>query len=249
MKKILGLLLVFLFLLAGCGKSKPPYRIGVDPQWYSLDIQGRKKNLQGFTNDILKEIGASQKISIVVVSRNWDNLTDGLRSKNYDAMLSTIYPYVFNLDKYDFSDLFIPTGPVLVLPYNSTKKSLEDLKGKLIGFQRGSEAMASLQYHHAFIPRIYDSVPQAFNDVVNGNIDGAVVDLLTAQAFCQDLYNRQLKIVMPPFNDQGVRLLTLHGQNDNLLKQFNDGLRKLQKSGRYDELQMKWSLQTECPIP
>jgi polar amino acid transport system substrate-binding protein len=248
MKKIITLLSLITCLLSSCGKKEgPAFSVALDPQWSTLEVKGRQQNLMGFTTDVFKEMAKQQNVRFELVSRNWDNLTDGLLQKKYDAMLSTIYPYVFNLQKYDFSDLFLSTGPVLVVRVNSPFTSLDMFKGKEIGIQAGSPTSLLIEIDTSILPRTYESVPQALNAVLNGEIEGALVDVLIAQAYCNDLYKDRLKISTIPLNDQGMRLLTLHEKNGALIEYFNAGLKALEKSGKYQELQQKWALTTHCP--
>jgi len=243
MKKFLTLIILALFLLNSCTTETPPsYTVGLDPLWYSMDIPEREKNLLGFTSDILKEISLSQKINIEILLRNWDNLIDGLKEKKYQGILSTLYPYSFYLNKYDFSDLFLATGPVLVVPSHSSVTSLEGLIDKQIGVQEGSEGALIIKMQPHILMRNYTSIPQALNALSNGEIDGAIVNILAAEAYCKDLYFEKLKILPPILNDQGIRLLTLHNQNRKFIEKFNMGLKKMHKNGKYKELQQKWSL-------
>ena len=94
--------------------------------------------------------------------------------------------------------------------------------------------------------RDYDSIPKALNDIVDGTVDGAIVDILSAVAYCQDLYQGKLKIVTDPLNNEGLRMLTLKDQAHDFLLHFNHGLEKLKTSGAYDKLLYKWNLKEKC---
>lgn len=241
MKKIL--ILISILLLSSCGSAPPPsYQIAIDPQWYSMNIKGKEQNITGFATDILKEISLNQKIHLELITRNWDNLTEGLKQKKYEAILSNLYPYVFNLKKYSFSDLFLATGPVLVVPISSSIHSLDQMGGKEIAIQAGSEGAALLAPHGDILTRTYESIPQALNALSKGEVDGAIVHILQAKAYCKDLYQGVLKMATKPLNAQGIRLLTVYDQNPLLLEHFNAGLKTLHHNGKYEKLLEKWSL-------
>jgi polar amino acid transport system substrate-binding protein len=236
--------LLFCVWLSACssGSSKMERRIGVDASWFPLGIAGRENNVTGFSTELLKEIGKVEKISITKVTVNWDNLIEGLQQHKYEAILSSIPPYTFNQQVYDFSELYLATGPVLVVPIKSAFESLGKLTGKEIGVVPDSKGAIVLEKYPAILIRSYDSVPQALNAIVHGALDGALVDALSAAAYCQDLYQNQLKIVTPPLTAEGLRLLTMHGQASDLLLYFNRGLDKLKASKTYDKLLAKWNL-------
>ena len=79
-----------------------------------MDFQGKEPKVFALSNELLHEISRHEGINFERINRNWDNLTLGLEEKRYDAILSSIYPYVYELKKYHFSDLYLNTGPVLM---------------------------------------------------------------------------------------------------------------------------------------
>jgi polar amino acid transport system substrate-binding protein len=233
-----------LFLFGSCGSNKPNtgYLIGIDANWYPLDFMGKEKNIYAFSNELLQEIAKKTSMKISTIQMNWDNLFPGLQKEQCDAVLSSLYPYLFNKKKYDFSDLYLNTGPVLVVPYSSKATSLDMLNGKEIAVQADSSDADFLEIHPGIIIRTYDTIPNALNAIVEENLDGALVDVLIAESYCQDIYHGQLKIATPPLNDAGLRLVALHGHDATLIKNFNKGLKELKHSGEYKKLQKKWSL-------
>jgi polar amino acid transport system substrate-binding protein len=239
-----NLTFIALLLLSACGgKSKSSaMRIGIDPSWTSLELPEKQTNVTAFSNELLLEISRLKKIQLATVVRSWDNLLSGLQEKHYEGVLSSLVPYNFNQKQYDFSDIYLRTGPVLVLPYNSSIDSLDELDGKEIAVQRGSPDAAILEKHPKILIRIYDSIPQAFNDILTGTVDGAIAPILLAESYSQDLYSGQLKVATPPLNDDGLRLITLHNQSPSLMKAFNKGLKELKENGTYAALARKWGL-------
>ena len=88
----------------------------------------------------------------------------------------------------------------------------------------------------------YESVPEALNELVIGEVDGVLVSNIPAISYVSDLYSKRLKIVTEPLDDEGLRLITLHDNNQELLKIFNRGLNRMKQSGQYEELLKKWKL-------
>ncbi len=156
-------------------------------------------------------------------------------------------PYIFNEKQFDFSSIYLPLGPVLVVPLQSKIASLDQLIGKQIGIVSGSSSVSLLEKSNGAIIRYYESIPQALNDVLLGAIDGAMVGILPASAYCRDLYKGELKVATAPLNDEGLRLVTKHKAAPDLIRAFNAGLQTLKKNGVYTHLQNKWSLQESSP--
>ena len=234
-----------LILVMGCssgwqGKEK---RVAIDPSWFPLSIAGRENHVTGFSTDLLKAIGRIEKMAITKMTVNWDTLVEGLQKHQYDAILSSMPPYIFNQKIFDFSDLYLATGPVLIVPMGSPNDSLKKMmKGREVAVLPDTKGAILLEKYPGILIRPYDSIPKALNDVVSGALDGAIVDMLFALAYCNDLYHDQLKIVTPPLTNEGLRLIVLHKEESDLVKAFNRGLAKLKSSGEYDKLLAKWNL-------
>ncbi len=241
---IVSSFLIFLLILTCCSKSGKSGRgVGVDPYWFPLGFGTRDNSVTAFSTELLTEIGKKEKIPFLKVSVNSSDLMEGLQKGNYEAILSSMRPYIFNQDLFDFSDVYLALGPVLVVPSRSTIHSLQDLDGKEIAVIDGSSYDQILEKSKGVIIRYYDSMPKALNDTLLGTVDGAMIDILSAGAYCRDLYEGELKIATRPLNDEGLRLIVKHQTAEDMVKGFNAGLDQMKKDGSYAKLLDKWGLQ------
>jgi polar amino acid transport system substrate-binding protein len=232
-----------LTLFLSCtGSSSKTFRIAIDPSWYPLPLMGQEKYVLGFSTDLLQEIVRIENIPVATITSSWNTLLWGLQEEHYEGMLSSLVPQLFNKKDYDFSELYLPTGLVLVVPIDSTVRSMDELKGKEIAFSPGSSGEDILAKYPGIIIRSYDAIPNVLADIVNGNVDGALIENLIANAYIKDVYAAQLKVATRPLTPAGLRLVTLHGKEERLQSAFNSGLEKLKKNGKYQELLKKWSL-------
>ncbi|MBC7225554.1 MAG: transporter substrate-binding domain-containing protein, partial [Anaerolineae bacterium] len=87
----------------------------------------------------------------------------------------------------------------------------------------------------------YDTIDLALLDLVNGNIDAVVVDTPVAAdyALASETFKGKLKIVGEPFTEEYYGLVVRKGETE-LLNLFNEGLKKIKASGKYDEIYAKW---------
>ena len=238
------------FIIVGClfflsctgNKADFDYTIALDPSWYSMQAPGREADLTAFTTELILEIGKLEKVTIGVYQRSWSNLMYALQEGQCDAICSTMQPYLFYEKLYTFSNLYLMTGPVLVNLVKAPKKSLDKLGGDIIGIQRDSNGAIILEKYPRIIQRTYESIQQALIDTTKGEIDGAIVDILSAEAFTQDLFQGQLKIATPPLTQEGVRILAMKNHKPELIKLFDRGLARLKSNGKYAELAKKWRL-------
>lgn len=238
------IVLLALFL-CGCSCSSSPrsvLRIGVDANWYPLNFGSQTSYVNGFTEDMLIEMAHYSGIEFEKVPANWDNLYDGLREKRYDAILTSLPPYVFNMAKYDFSANYLDLGPVLIVPTDAPKTELSKMDGSLIGIITNDPAALVLETFPTLVIRNYSTIPELLDALAAGAIQGALLDRIPAVNFVSDLYAAKLKIVSAPLTDKGLHLIAPKG-NNSLVKAFNKNLEVLKRRKTLAALQKKWQLE------
>jgi len=232
----------FLLMLASCGRSSSGYgaKVALDPSWSTLNVPGRANNVTAFSLELIEEVGKEEKLAIGIYERSWDNLLLGLNKGDYEAICTSMEPQLFHEKTYVFSEIYLATGSVLVVPIHSSLTSLEELAGKDLAVLNVSTQF--LEKYPQIIQHPYNSVQQAFSALIAGEVQAALIDRLTAQAFVNDLYAGELKIASHPLTNDGIRLVGLKKRGDHLIKIFNDGLARLKESGVYQKLSQKWGL-------
>ena len=235
--------LVLLFVMSACSRKAEEVRIGVDPSFFPLEIQGKEANVFAFTTELLQEIGDLEKIRFERVTTSWDNLLWGLQEHQYVAALSALDKYVFNTAKYSFSEMYLATGPVLVVPGNASITSFADLSGCVVTVEGEEAAKYVLSQDPSILVQVYTTFAQALEEVNQGTAAAAMLPCIPAIAYVNNIYSGQLKIISRPLMDQGLRLVTTKDAQPALIKKFNTGLRQLQESGRLAELKQKWDLE------
>lgn len=236
---------LFLILLSACSSpmKKKNYMIGIDSSWYPMDLEGQESQVLGFSLDLLSEIAMEQDLNLERIDENALALIPSLNRERFQGVLTVMQPQIFLEDKYVFSNLYLVTGPSLVVHKNSLIDDLGELSGKEIAVMEGSNDSLLLRESEGVIIRSYDQVAQVLLAIANGEIDGAIVDFLIAERYIRDLYREQLMLATPPLEKRGLRLIALRGkEGEFLVKQFDRGLKALHKNSDYKKLLEKWSL-------
>lgn len=227
---------------------KRVYTIGRDSSWYPLQLFGKDRNLQAFTNDLIWAIAQETKLRFEWLATGPGSLLEGLNDGYYDAAISSLRQNFINRDKYVFSDLIFGTGPVLIVQQDSTATSLKDMEDKTVGIRSGSYLIfntikESGAHAYNILITTYDNVNKALESLDKNQIDGIIMDAIPAYAYTEGFYAGKLKVVTPPLTDEGLRLVALKSAaSDELIKDFDDALRKLIENGTYDQLIDKWNL-------
>ena len=224
-------LILIAFFTAACsvGKDSAEYRIGIDPTWYPLSLPAREASILGYSKDLLQALAVMEKAPYTLVETTSENVLFDLKKGKYKGIFSSMQPYSFLQDTYDFSQPFLLTGPVLVVAADTSDSSPKHFKDKILSLpEETTDAMIVEKYPGAII-RFYSSIPDVLLALEAKEIDGAIVDVLTAEAYCADIYYGKLKVATEPLTDEGLRLITLHNQGQELQEAFSDGLAKLKK--------------------
>lgn len=244
LNKRLFLAIGITLFLCGCGShsgsSRP--RIGIDPTWSPLNFGSQTSYVNGFTEELLLEIASHEGLEFERVPANWDDLVSGLNQKKFDAILTSLPPYSFNLAKYDFSQNFLDVGPVFIVGVLSPYKKIDQVNGEAIGIVSGDATWLVLQKFPQVIIQSFPSTPDLLNAVADGEIAGALLGRISAVKYVSDLYQGRLKIVSTPLTGAGLRLVAKKGCQEDLIRSFDDNLKFLKKKKRLKALMRKWSL-------
>ena len=241
-KSVQYVIALVLIALVGCSSAKDPYSIGIDPTWYPLRLMGRESNVSAFTVELLREISRVEKIQFKQITRSWDNLLTCLEEGRCQAVISSLYPHLFHLDRYQFSEVFLETGPVLIVRNGQTLEMLDQLEGKEVAVDSQAHKALLIQLFPGAVVRSYTAIPEALNELSRGKFDAVLADVIPARAFVENLYAGKLTMASEPLTRQGLRVITAHPDQCKLLEHFNAGLKKLTANGTYARLLEKWNL-------
>ncbi len=240
---------VWLLLLAlfanGCGggSKEKIYVIARDKSWYPLNLLGKEKNMLGFTDDLLFTVANMEDLQLDLESSSHNGMLTQLQNGNFDAIVTFETPTEKLKRTYDFSDSFFNLGPVLVVPYDSNVKSINDMKGKVVGIQTRASTIYNVNELPDIIFTPFENILFALRSLAEGHIDGVILESLPAHEYIESFYKGELKVVPPPLTLHGLRLMTLKNPTEqNLIEKFNDGLKKMKEDGTYREFLDKWGL-------
>lgn len=214
-----------------------------DSNWYSMELMGKGDNLLGFTDELLDTVGKAMDLHIELVYTSVSGLYIGLEEKNFDIIITSDLPSTLNRNRYTFSDPYFVFGPILVVRQDATYTSLADMNNRVIGISTGMSLnfTKNLLTGVSLVP--YENILFALENLANQEIDGVVMDSMLAHVYTSSFYAGRLKIVPPPLNAGGLRLVApKNKKGEQFIQQFNEKLLELKGTGKYKELIEKWAL-------
>lgn len=241
------LFLLFLWLgLRSCSNNEAlkdhVFLIAADNKWFP-SLAGKEQYMQGFTTDLLQEISREEDFRFRFMPAGSSQIYSNLDRGMYDAAIGSLIPDIFHREKYTFSDPFYLLGPVLVVPEDSTIKTIQDLDGKSIGIRRGSSAVFILTGYPGIALVTFGNMNDALVSLLEDRLDAVIMDSMIAHYYMQGVFAGRLKVVTNPLTEDGLRMIVLHGDTgEYLIEKFNAGLKKVRENGTYRRLLQKWDL-------
>ncbi len=231
--------LFFLTFLSCSGGPSQTFSIGIDPSFSPATLGRKQDYVRGYVEDFLMALSKQSGKSLQKMISPPGSLLTNLEKGKYQAVLSSIEPYNFYLDKYDFSEGFLQVGMVLVVLENSSVRSLEDLKKEALGFIEGAfPSFISEKLPEKVIIKTYPTYADLLDGVEKGEIEGAILERLPALSFLEDTFHKKLRVIEKPVLDRQIRLVTMKGKERNLIRYFNE----INKKQKKEKLLKKWLL-------
>ena len=250
-KSLVSILLVSVMsigLLAGCGASKgdtaaeggnKKYIIACDAKFapFSFEEGGKYK---GIDVELLDAIAKEEKFEYDLKPMDFNGIIPGLTSNQLDGAIAGMSITEERKQSLDFSDGYFVSGLSVVVNKNNTSiNGIDDLKGKSVSVKKGTAGSKFAEDNEAKYGlklSYFEDSPSMFQAVENGNTDFLMEDYPVIAYKLKVDNGAKLKIVGDKLDTVDYGFAVKKGVNADLLKKFNDGLKKLKENGKYDEI-------------
>ena len=216
-------------------------RIGTDPTYPPFEYPDKATGKYiGFDIEMVDDLCKRLNCVTDYVGTAYDGIFTALAAKEFDMVVSgsTITPEREKI--VDFTYPYLVYGQILLLQEkNQAITKLDDAKGKPIGSQLGTtnEMEAVKLFGDANVKR-YDTFDLAVVALINGDVDGVVIDLPSAIGFMQQ-YPGKLKAGPPLTSGEALGMVFQSGEKE-LLPAFNSALARFKADGAYGKLYNKY---------
>ncbi len=261
--KLVMLLSVFLLILS-CGSDKKEeaktgdakteaktdnkevkkYVIGSDTAFAPFEFKKDGK-YEGIDIDIVNEIAKLEGFEVEWRHMDFSAIIGAVQSGQLDGAIAGMTMNDERRKTVDFSEAYYDTGIVgIVKADNDTINSPDDFKDKRLAVKKGTtgaEYAQSVKDKYNVKITIFEDTSTMIQAVINGQADVAFDDYpVIAYAITQQ-NPTQLRIATERLNTAQFGFAVKKGANAELLQKFNDGLKKLKDSGKYNEILEKYT--------
>ena len=216
------------------------YVIATNVFFAPFEFQNDAGEYVGIDIDLLEAIAQDQGFTYELRHMTFSEVLQAVAEGQVDGALAGISITEERKEFFDYSESYFEGG--IVLGTDASRRdinSYEDLAGKTVAVAvaAGTEAEAfaeSIQERYGFEIVIFQEFKDVYTDVLEGN----------SQAFFEDYpvlgyiisQGLQFKIISDIERKSPYGFIVPKGQNPELLEMFNEGLKNLKKSGKYEEI-------------
>lgn len=239
MKKLLICLVsvVSVFCLTACGKSSdnklvmatnaafPPYE----------NVEG--KEVVGIDPDIAQAIADDLGMELVIEDMAFDSIIAAVQSGKADIGMAGLTVTEDRKQNVNFSDPYTQAAQMIIVNEGSSIQGPDDLVGLTVGVQLGTTGdIYAEDIENATIER-YSKGFEAVNALIQGKIDAVIIDKEPAKVFVSQ--SEGLVLIDEEFTVEDYAICVAK-DNTELLDKINGSLKKLQESGKIDEIISKY---------
>ena len=252
MKKILSLALasVMCIGLASCGtgpkteeNSGKTYVIYSDNSFAPFEYLDSTTNTYvGVDMDILAAVAKDQGFAYEIKNEGFDASMGAVQSGQADGMIAGMTITDERKKTFDFSDGYFQDGQILVVAKDSKVASEADLSGQKVATKigtMGTDYAESIKAEVGFETVNYEDSPTMYTAIENGTNAACFEDRSVVEWAIKN-ENLNLKTVGEVINPKEYGFAVKKGENAELIRMFNDGLKNIKASGEYDEILAKY---------
>jgi polar amino acid transport system substrate-binding protein len=232
-------------LLMGCGakNENKKYVIATDAKFapFSFEEDGKYR---GIDVEILDAIAKEEGFEYELKPMDFNGIIPGVTSNQLDGAISAMSITDERKKALDFSEPYFESGLSIVTNASNTTINGEgDLKGKKVAIKKataGAKFAEDNKDKYGLQLSYFEDSPSMFQAVENGNTDFLLEDYPVIGYKIKIDGGSKLKMVGDKVETSDYGFAVNKGQNPELLKKFNDGLKKLKENGKYDEIINKY---------
>ena len=166
-------------------KARGVFVLGLDDSFPPLGYRNDDNEIVGFDIDLAKEVAKRMGVKFKAQPIDWDAKEMELETGKIDCIWNGFTITEDRKKALSMSFPYLDNEQVLVVRKNGAIKTLDDMRGRVVGYQTGSSAQEAIDDNPEFKNTLADIITfkeniTALNDLKVGGIDGVVMDSVVA---------------------------------------------------------------------
>ncbi len=246
MKRIVpALLALALVVLSGAALAQDlggrTIIVGSDTTYPPFETVNQEGEIVGFDVDVVNAI--CERINCVAEFQTtaWDGIFAAMANGEFDMIASGITITEERAQVVEFTDPYHEVNQAIAVRTADGDLTLEDFEtgDLLLGSQNGTtNAILAEELVGRDRLRIYDDFNAAIMALINGDVDGVMIDDTSADAFVEQYAGQIVAAVRNV--ESGEKLGFAVQPGDELVDALNAGLEQIREDGTLEQLVAKW---------
>ncbi|UCG24223.1 MAG: amino acid ABC transporter substrate-binding protein [Chloroflexota bacterium] len=215
-------------------------RVGLDPTYPPFEFAD-PESVQGIDVDLAEAIAAALGLEASFTYFGYDGLYDALGTEQVDVLISALVVEPARTRDFAYSDGYVNSGLVIVTRSEARLTQIGDLAGKTVSVELGAAGHVESTTWQRQIPDLAvapkQSSEEALTDMLDGEVDAAVVDNITARLFAGQQLDDEVHLA--PLSEEPY-VMVVRRTDGQLLRELNHALDSVRSSGRLDVILDSW---------
>jgi len=160
--------------------DKGTFILGLDDSFPPMGYRDEKNEIVGFDIDLAKEVCKRMGVELVLQPIDWDAKELELSSGKIDCIWNGMTITDERIANMYFTKAYIANEQIVIVPTKSKIEKISDLKGKIVGLQKGSSSLEALNKNavSSEVKEIveYPENVSAYMDLKANRVEAFVVD-------------------------------------------------------------------------
>jgi ABC-type amino acid transport substrate-binding protein len=215
--------------------------VGADPDFRPISFMGPDGALQGYDVDFAQALGKHLGVPVDYQAMAWDGIIPALQAGKINAITNMAITDA-RKQVVDFSKPIMKQSIVAVVKAGSPNQSVgaDDLAKLKVGVMTGTSAANALAAMPGVSPATYNTVIDAYNDLLLGRIDVVVVESVNGSYLVESQFKGKLVVVANPVTPE----VTVNGvalrKGDGSLAKIDEAIDEMKADGTLKDISMKW---------
>ncbi len=214
-----------------------------DATWPPMEYTNEQRQIVGYSVDYIDAIAKELGIEVQHINAAWDGIFNGLISKKYDLIASSVSITEERKKSLAFTDPYYEVRQAIITPKGMTITSINDLKDKQVGAQIGTTGYMAAKKTKGVKTVSYEEIGMAMAALASGRIDAVICDDATAKNYiiANKDYGASMHVALiVPADVPEYYGFAIHKDNQELVDMFNKGIKAVKEKGIEAELRKKW---------
>ncbi|WP_297572243.1 basic amino acid ABC transporter substrate-binding protein [uncultured Deefgea sp.] len=219
------------------------YQVATDAAYAPFESLNSKKEVVGFSVDILEAIAQKTGMKIKFINTPWEGIFATLPNGDRDMIISSVTITPERKQSMDFSEPYFEAKQLIAVNKKSKVSKFTDLKTLKVGVQTGTtgdEVIQKLQGKTSPNIKRFESTPLAIKELENGGVDAVVADNGVVVNFVSNNPKSNLKTIDDATFAKEYYGIAVKKGNKALIEQLNKGLAAIKADGTYEKIYTKY---------